>query len=96
MPLPPLTKFKNFSPLPLQQEIFENKLDTIASTVEQQIDPLTQNTFVQQRKLQRIAQVYYGGEGAKFDADIPLALGGETLREASDNLIKIFRSRNSR
>ncbi len=92
---PTIAQINQFFPKTLQQDVFETKLDAIASTVLRQIDPLTQKTFIKQRKLQRIAQVYYGGEGAKFDADIPVGLGGETLLQASRNLVRVYRSKKS-
>ena len=78
----------------MQQEIFETKLNAIASSVSKQIDPLTQKPFVEGRKIQRIAQAHLGGTGALIDGDIPVGLQGDSLLEASRNLVDIYRSRS--
>ncbi len=91
---PTTAQINKFFPKTLQQEIFETKLDAIASSVEKQIDPLTQKPFVNGRKVQRIAQAHLGGIGALIDGDIPLGLQGDSLLEASRNLVDIYRSRS--
>ncbi|MGB5769643.1 MAG: hypothetical protein WBM32_07205, partial [Crocosphaera sp.] len=91
---PTTAGINKFFPKTLQQEVFENKLDAIASSVENQIDPLTQKPFVEGRKIQRIAQAHLGGTGAKIDADIQVGLKGDSLLQASRNLVSLYRSRS--
>ncbi len=91
---PTTAGINKFFPKTLQQEVFETKLDEIASSVSEQIDPLTQKPFVNGRKVQRIAQAHLGGTSAKIDADIQVGLQGESLLEASRNLVSLYRSRS--
>jgi hypothetical protein len=91
---PTIAQINEFFPKTLQQEVFETKIDAIASNVEEQIDPLTQKPFVEGRKIQRIAQAHLGGTGSKIDADIQIGLQGDSLLEASRNLVSLYRSRS--
>ncbi|WP_157464665.1 hypothetical protein [Crocosphaera chwakensis] len=91
---PTTAQINEFFPKTLQQEVFETKIEAIASNVEEQIDPLTHKPFVNGRKVQRIAQVYYGGEAALIDGDIPIGLGDDSLLQASRNSVELYLSRS--
>lgn len=93
---PTIAQIKEFFPKPLQQEILEAKLYAIASRVETEIDPLTASPFEGRRKVQRVAQVYYGGEASLVDADIPVGITGDPLLQASRNLVSIYQSRGDK
>ena len=90
---PTTAGINKFFPKTLQQEVFETKHNAIALSVSKQIDPLTQKPFVSGRKIQRIAQAHLGGTGALIDADIQVGLQGDSLLQASRNLVSLYRSR---
>lgn len=86
-------KIEQFFPKPSQEAVFEQKLIQAQESVARETDPFLNAPFGGERLIGRVAQVYYGGVGAKIDGNIPILSNGKTLLEESRNFVEVYRAR---
>ncbi|WP_013334821.1 hypothetical protein [Gloeothece verrucosa] len=85
-------QIQKYFPKNFQEKAFQAYLERLDTATAAEIDPFTKAPFSGEREVQRIAQMYYGGEGAKIDADIPI-LGQGSLLQHSRNFLELYRRR---